>query len=61
MAALASKQVDGLYGADIVQLDEPYMDISLGKLVKKRATWLVVLFLGEMLTATAMSGEYFFE
>ena len=36
------------------QLDEPYMDISLGRLIKKRATWLVVLFLGEMLTATAM-------
>ncbi|MDB6080063.1 MAG: magnesium transporter [Akkermansiaceae bacterium] len=37
-------------------LDEPYMEISLGMLVKKRATWLVVLFLGEMLTATAMAG-----
>ena len=36
------------------QLDEPYMDISLGRLIKKRATWLIVLFLGEMLTATAM-------
>jgi magnesium transporter len=36
------------------QLDEPYMDISLGRLIRKRATWLVVLFLGEMLTATAM-------
>ena len=36
------------------QLDEPYMDISLGRLIRKRATWLIVLFLGEMLTATAM-------
>ena len=36
------------------QLDEPYMDISLGRLIRKRASWLVVLFLGEMLTATAM-------
>lgn len=35
-------------------LDEPYLDISLFKLVRKRAGWLVVLFLGEMLTATAM-------
>ena len=35
-------------------LDEPYMEISLGRLVRKRATWLIVLFLGEMLTATAM-------
>ena len=39
-------------------LDEPYMDIALGRMVKKRAGWLVVLFLGEMLTATAMG---FFE
>ncbi len=35
-------------------LDEPYLDISIFKLVKKRAGWLVLLFLGEMLTATAM-------
>lgn len=35
-------------------LDEPYLDISILKLVKKRAGWLVLLFLGEMLTATAM-------
>lgn len=35
-------------------LDEPYLKISVPKLVGKRATWLVVLFLGEMLTATAM-------
>jgi magnesium transporter len=39
-------------------LDEPYMDIALLRMVKKRAGWLVVLFLGEMLTATAMG---FFE
>jgi len=35
-------------------LDEPYLDISLLKLVKKRVGWLIILFLGEMLTATAM-------
>jgi len=35
-------------------LDEPYLDINLFKLVKKRVGWLIVLFLGEMLTATAM-------
>jgi magnesium transporter len=39
-------------------LDEPYMQISLLRMVKKRGGWLVVLFLGEMLTATAMG---FFE
>lgn len=38
-------------------LDEPYLDIGIFKLVKKRASWLVILFLGEMLTATAM--QYF--
>ena len=35
-------------------LDEPYLDMPLLGLVKKRVGWLVVLFLGEMLTATAM-------
>lgn len=35
-------------------LDAPYLDISIPKLVKKRAGWLVILFLSEMLTATAM-------
>ena len=38
-------------------LDEPYLDISIFKLLKKRAGWLVLLFLGEMLTASAM--QYF--
>jgi magnesium transporter len=35
-------------------LDEPYLDISLLKLVKKRVGWLIILFLSEMLTTTAM-------
>ncbi|HTO73185.1 MAG TPA: magnesium transporter, partial [Gemmatimonadales bacterium] len=35
-------------------LDEPYMEIGLGKMIQKRAGWLCALFLGEMLTATAM-------
>ena len=35
-------------------LDEPYLDINLFRLVKKRVGWLIVLFLGELLTATAM-------
>lgn len=39
-------------------LDEPYMRISFFRMVRKRAGWLVILFLGEMLTATAMG---FFE
>src|ERR1700675_783322 len=39
-------------------LDRPYLEMSALQMVKKRAGWLVVLFLGEMLTATAMG---FFE
>lgn len=35
-------------------LEYPYRETPLVELVKKRAGWLVVLFLGEMLTATAM-------
>ncbi|WP_153798865.1 magnesium transporter [Foetidibacter luteolus] len=35
-------------------LDEPYLDMPLFKLFRKRVGWLIVLFLGEMLTATAM-------
>ncbi len=35
-------------------LDEPYTTIALHRMVKKRASWLVILFLGEMLTATAL-------
>jgi magnesium transporter len=35
-------------------LDEPYGQTPFGTLVKKRARWLIVLFFGEMLTATAM-------
>ena len=31
-------------------LDEPYLDVSIFHLVKKRAGWLMVLFLGQLLT-----------
>ena len=36
-------------------LNEPYLDIPFFKLIKKRAGWLIILFLSEMLTATAMA------
>lgn len=39
-------------------LDEPYLRIGFVKMMKKRGGWLAALFLGEMLTATAMG---FFE
>ncbi len=35
-------------------LDDPYLATPLATLIKKRARWLIVLFLGEMLTASAM-------
>ena len=35
-------------------LEQPYLEIPLFKLFQKRIVWLIVLFLGEMLTATAM-------
>ncbi|MCC6385719.1 MAG: magnesium transporter [Bacteroidia bacterium] len=36
-------------------LDMPYMQTTLATMVQKRSTWLIVLFIGEMLTATAMA------
>ncbi len=39
-------------------LDEPYLETPVLKLFKKRVVWLVILFLGELLTASAMA---FFE
>jgi magnesium transporter len=44
--------------AGMEALDEPYMNMSLWGILRKRAGWLVILFLGETLTATAMG---FFE
>jgi magnesium transporter len=35
-------------------LDEPYLQVPLFRMIRKRAGWLAALFLGEMLTATAM-------
>jgi len=40
-------------------LDEPYLDTSVWNLFRKRVGWLVILFLGEMLTASVM--QYFEE
>ncbi len=51
-----TREIQKLGGSEA--LDEPYLQIPLLKMVKKRAGWLVVLFLGEMFTATAMG---FFE
>jgi len=50
----ATEDIQKLGGLEA--LDEPYTTIPLLRMVKKRATWLIILFLGEMLTATAMQG-----
>ncbi len=44
--------------AGVQALEEPYFQTHILNVVKKRATWLCVLFLGQTLTATAMG---FFE
>jgi magnesium transporter len=48
----ATEDIQKIGGSEA--LDEPYMKIALPSMVRKRATWLVILFLSEMLTATAM-------
>jgi magnesium transporter len=53
--ALVSEQTEDVqkFGG-MAATDEPYMQISLGAMIRKRAGWLCALFLGEMLTAGAM-------
>lgn len=48
----ATEDIQKLGGTEA--LEEPYTTIPLVRMVKKRASWLVILFLGEMLTATAL-------
>jgi len=50
--ASATKDIQRIGGSEA--LDEPYMEIGFGSMVRKRAGWLTALFLGEMLTASAM-------
>lgn len=35
-------------------LDQPYLDMPLFRLIQKRAGWLIILFIGELLTASVM-------
>jgi magnesium transporter len=51
--ATATREIQRIGGSEA--LDEPYMDIGFAKMIQKRAGWLTALFLGEMLTATAMA------
>ncbi len=38
----------------VAALDAPYLQTSLPAMIRKRAGWLTILFVGEMFTATAM-------
>src|SRR2546429_6168465 len=48
----ATEDIQKLGGSE--SLGEPYLNIALARMIRKRAGWLAALFLGEMLTATAM-------
>lgn len=48
----ASEDIQKMGGSEA--LDAPYLEIGFWSMMKKRAGWLAILFLGEMLTATAM-------
>jgi len=52
VAEEATEDIQKIGGSEA--LDEPYLRIELRRLVRKRAGWLAALFLGEMLTASAM-------
>jgi len=52
----ATEDIHKLGGTEA--LEDPYIDTTITEMVKKRGKWLVVLFIGEMLTASAMG---FFE
>ena len=49
----ATEDIQKLGGMEA--LDAPYLKIAFARMVRKRASWLAALFLGEMLTATAMA------
>ena len=50
--ATATREIQRIGGSEA--LDEPYISIAFWRMVQKRAGWLTALFIGEMLTATAM-------
>jgi len=55
LVAQATEDMQKMGGMEA--LDEPYSQVSFWSIVRKRGIWLSVLFMGEMLTATAM-GHY---
>lgn len=50
--AEATEDIQKMSGMEA--LDAPYLDSGFGEMIRKRGVWLAVLFVGEMLTATAM-------
>lgn len=50
--AAATRDIHRIGGSEA--FDEPYLRITFARMLQKRAGWLTALFLGEMLTATAM-------
>ncbi|MBA2251008.1 MAG: magnesium transporter [Chitinophagaceae bacterium] len=48
-----SEDIQKIGGAEA--LDQPYLETPFLSLIKKRVGWLIILFLSEMLTATAMA------
>jgi len=48
----ATKEIQKIGGSEALGL--PYLEVGFATMVRKRAGWLSALFLGEMLTATAM-------
>jgi magnesium transporter len=53
-AMLAESNEDVQKFGGMEAIGEPYMQISFGEMIRKRAGWLCALFLSEMLTASAM-------
>ena len=47
-----TEDVQRMGGMEVI--DKPYLDIPFMEMIRKRAGWLAVLFLSEMLTASAM-------
>ena len=48
----ATEDIQKIGGTEV--LSEPYLDVGFLKMMKKRVGWLTTLFIGEMLTASAM-------
>ena len=48
----ATEDIQKMGGSE--SLDAPYLQITVGEMVKKRVGWLTILFIGEMVTASTM-------